>query len=138
MAGRDVSTGTAWSESVRTENDKKLHQDYRDEQSVDDNVPNATARFHSGYKDEHELVFVHPRADPEYNCSGHNYQRCERREDHTNSAHKEQVGASQSQRCDKLQTMTDAERTSRWNIGTPEVASIRGCHEVSDRARCAK
>jgi len=69
------------------EDHEKLHQDNGNERPVDNNVPQPATSFYSRNEDEHQLVFVHPRAHPEHDCGGDSDKWSQWSEDHGNGAH---------------------------------------------------
>ena len=91
-----------------TEDNEQLHEDNRDEETVNDDVPHTlhkprqseaqettpypftyTTAFGLRHEDEHELVLVHPRADPEDDRRSDDYQRCKRGKEKADGAHEQ-------------------------------------------------
>ena len=83
----------ALSQTAHTENHVALHEDDSSQKTVDDDVPHAPTAL--GLRDEHEhqLVLVHPRADPEDYCASNGNQGRQWREEKPDSSHEQQVGA---------------------------------------------
>ena len=80
-------------QTARTENHDALHEDDSSQKTVDDDVPHAPTAL--GLRDEHEhqLILVHPRADPEDHCASNGDQGRQWREEEPDSSHEQQVGA---------------------------------------------